>query len=256
MITNMLKMCGVHSDWKIWVNITICISVRLLADVFENFRKTCLQYYKLDPCHYFTSPGLSWDAMLKMTDIKLELMTDIDMFQFIEKGMRGGFSYIANRHGKANNKYMKNYNKKAPSKYIMYLDPNNLYGWAMSQYIPTGGFRWMTVKQIDKLDQAKYNEHSKKGLILEVHLEYPEELHNLHNDYPVGPEKVRVTERCLTYEIETQDVYKDFWKDKHLFDNSEYSENSPFFDKTNKKVIGKFKDEAAGVPITEFVGLR
>ena len=73
--------------------------VLLLVDVFENFRKTCLEYYKLDPCHYFTSPGLSWDAMLKMTDIKLELMVDIDMFQFIEKGMRGGVSYIANRYG-------------------------------------------------------------------------------------------------------------------------------------------------------------
>ena len=81
--------------------------VILLADVFKNFRKTCLLYYKLDPCHYFTSPGLSWDAMLKMTDIKLELMIDVDMFQFIEKGMRGGVSCIANRYGKANNKYMK-----------------------------------------------------------------------------------------------------------------------------------------------------
>ena len=115
----------------------------LLADVFENFRKTCLEYYKLDPCHYFTSPGLSWDAMLKMTDIKLELMTDTDMFQIIEKGMRGGISYIANRYGKANNKHMKEYDEKAPSKYIMYLDANNLYSWAMSQYLPTGGFRWM-----------------------------------------------------------------------------------------------------------------
>ena len=102
--------------------------ILLLADVFENFRNTCLQYYKLDPCHYFTSPGLSWDAMLKMTDIKLELMTDIDMFQFIEKGLRGGISYIANRYGKANNKYMREYDEMTPSKYIMYLDANNLYG--------------------------------------------------------------------------------------------------------------------------------
>ena len=112
--------------------------VLLLSDVFENFRKTCLEYYKLDPCHYFTSPGLSWDAMLKMTDIKLELMTDIDMFQFIEKGLRGGISYIANRYGKANNKYMKKYDEKAPSKYIMYLDANNLYGWA-SQLVDSDG---------------------------------------------------------------------------------------------------------------------
>ena len=124
--------------------------ILLLADVFENFRKTCLQYYKLDPCHYFTSPGLSWDAMLKMTDIKLELMVDIDMFQFIAKGMRGGISYIANRYGKANNKYMKNYDEKAPSKYIMYLDANNLYGWAMSQFLPTGNFKWLSQKQIEK----------------------------------------------------------------------------------------------------------
>ena len=72
--------------------------VLLLADVFETFRKTCLQYFKLGPCHYFTSPGLSWDAMLKMTKIELDLMNDVDMFQFIEKGMRGGISYIANRH--------------------------------------------------------------------------------------------------------------------------------------------------------------
>ena len=86
--------------------------------------------------------------MLKMTNIKLELMTDVDMFQFIEKGMHGGVSYIANRYGKANNKYMKKYDEKAPSKYIMYLDANNLYGWAMSQYLPTGNFKWMSDKEI------------------------------------------------------------------------------------------------------------
>ena len=172
--------------------------ILLLADVFENFQKTCVQYYKLDPCHYFTSPELSWDAMLKMTDIKLELMTDVDMFQFIEKGMRGGISYIANRYGKANNKYMKIYDEKAPSKYIMYLDANNLYGWAMSQYLPTGGFRWMTKKQIYNTNLAKYKEDSKTGLILEVDLEYPEELHNLHNDYPLAAEKTKVGENMLS----------------------------------------------------------
>ena len=169
-------------------NLYLKSDVLLLADVFENFRKTCLQYYKLDPCHYFTSPGLSWDAMLKRTNIELELMTDINMFQFIEKGMRGGISYIANRYGEANNKYMREYDEKAPSKYIMYLDANNLYGWAMSQYLPTGGFKWMTDKKINVLNLADYKDDSKKGLILEVNLEYPKELHDLHNDYPLGPE--------------------------------------------------------------------
>ena len=428
-------------------NLYLQSDILLLADVFENFRKTCLQYYKLDPCHYFTSPGLSWDAMLKMTDIKLELMTDIDMFQFIEKGMRGGISYIANRFGSANNKYMKEYDDKAPSKYIMYLDANNLYGWAMSQYLPTGGFKWMSEKQINKINLAQYNEDSNKGLLIEVDLEYPKELHDNHNDYPVAAERVCVkkdmlSDYCkniatkynistglvhkliptlsnkekyvlhyrnlqlyldlglkinkvhrvlefnqspwlkeyisfntikrtqaknsfekdffklmnnsvfgktmenirkrvdvrlitdekkllkmvskptyvsskifnenlvavhkiketltlnrpayigmcildlsktlmynfhynyikkkygnkakllftdtdsLTYEIEAEDVYQDFWNDKDRFDNSDYPESSPYFDTTNKKVIGKFKDEAAGIPITEFVGLR
>ena len=124
--------------------------ILLLADIFEIFRETCLQYYKLDPSHYFTSPGLSWDAMLKMTGIKHELMTDVDMFQSIEKDMRGGISYIANRHGKANNKYMSGYDSSKLLKYIMYLDANNLYGYAMSQCLPTGGFKWMSQKQIDK----------------------------------------------------------------------------------------------------------
>ena len=125
--------------------------ILLLADVFENFRKTCLEYYKLDPAHYFTSPGLSWDAMLEMANIQLELKTNIHMFQFIERGMRGGDSYIANRHGKAN-KYMKKYNKSALSKYITYLDANNLYAWAMSLALPRSGFKWGAEKQIKKLN--------------------------------------------------------------------------------------------------------
>ena len=428
-------------------NLYLKSDILLLADVFENFRKTCLQYYKLDPCHYFTSPGLSWDAMLKMTNIQLELMTDIDMFQFIEKGMRGGISYIANRYSKSNNKYMKQYDEKAPSKYIMYLDANNLYGWAMSQYLPTGGFKWLTEKQINKINLAQYYEDSNKGSILEVDLEYPKELHDLHNDYPLAVERVCVNKDMLslyckkiatkynistglvhkliptlsnkekyvlhyrnlqlyidlglkvnkihrvlefnqspwlkqyinfntlkrtqaknsfekdffklmnnsvfgktmenirkrvdvrlitdekkllkmaskptyvsskifnenlvavhkiketltlnrpayvgmcildlsktlmydfhynyikekygnnakllftdtdslTYEIEAEDVYRDFWNDKDRFDNSDYPESSPYFDKTNKKIIGKFKDEACGIPIKEFVGLR
>ena len=439
--TFMIKAMGEYHD------LYLVSDVLLLTDVFENFRKTCMQYYKLDPCHYFTSPGLSWDAMLKMTNIKLELMTDIDMFQFIEKGMRGGVSYIENRYGNVNNKYMKEYDEKAPSKYIMYLDANNFYGWAMSQYLPTGNFKWMTDKEINKIDLGKYKANGKKGLILEVDLEYPQDLHDTHNDYPVAPGKVKVSNNMLsayckkiaekynisiglvsklipalrdkkeyvlhyrnlqlyldlslkikkvhrvpkfdqfpwlkqyidfntekrkhaknsfekdffklmnnsvfgktmenllkrvdvrlvtnekkldkliskptfvsskifnenlmavhkvketltinrpayvgmcildlskmlmydfhynyikkkyndrarllftdtdslTHEIEAEDVYKDFWNDKDMFDNSDYPESSQYYCNVNKKIIGKFKDEACGIPITEFIGLK
>ena len=170
--------------------------ILLLADVFENFRKTCLQYFKRDPCHYFTSPGLSWDAVFKMTDIKSELMTDIDMFQFIEKGMRGGPSCIANRYARANNKYMKSHNAQEPSKYVMYLDANNLYGCAMSQYLPIGGFKWFSENEINNTDLGKYTEESKKGLILEVGLEYPQELHYSHNGYPLAVQKNYCLQAC------------------------------------------------------------
>ena len=172
--------------------------VLLLADIFENFRKFCKQYYKLYTCLYFTSPRLAFDAMLKMTKIELELMTDVDMFQFIKKGLRGGDRYIANRRGRANNKYVKEYNKKAPSKNIMYLDANNLYGWAMSQHLMTGGFKWLTDKEIDKVDMAKYKDESSTGLILEVDLEYPKELHNMHNCYPLSPEQLEVSSNMLS----------------------------------------------------------
>ena len=100
--------------------------VLLLADVFEKFISTCLKYYELDPCHYFSSPGLSWDAMLKMTDVKLEKISDIDKYLFIEKGTRGGVSYIAKRYAKANNKCMIDYNLEKPSTFITYLDNLNM----------------------------------------------------------------------------------------------------------------------------------
>ena len=94
-------------------------------DVFEKFINTGLKYYGLNACHYFSSPGLGWDAMLKMTEMELEKISDIDQYLFIEKGLRGGISYIAKRHSKANNKYCPDYDPKKPSTFISYLDMNN-----------------------------------------------------------------------------------------------------------------------------------
>ena len=419
--------------------------VLLLADIFQNFREINLTNSGLDPAHYVSSPGLSWDAMQKMTNVKLDLISDVDMQNFIEKGMRGGISTITHRYAQANNKYMKNYDPEKESSYIPYLDANNLYGWAMSQKLPTGDFRWIPSPEYINLDS--YDENSAKGLILEVDLEYPPELHRLHNDYPLAPEKMVVREEMLSdysreilgregmtigkvqklipnlkdkekyvlhyrnlqlylklglklkkihralefsqskwlepyiafntqkragvknafekdffklmnnsvfgktmenlrkrsniqlvtnpekmerlaarptyishkifhenlvavhskqtklllnkpsyvgmcilelsktlmydfhynyilpkygkkakllftdtdslcYHIETEDIYSDFFADRELFDNSDYPSDSKFYFSENKKVIGKFKDETAGVPIREFIGLK
>ena len=124
--------------------------VLLLADVLEKFISTCLKYYKLDPCHYFSAPRLFWDAMLKMTGVKLEKISDIDIYFLIEKETRGGISYIAKRYARANNKYINDYDPNKPSTFIAYLDKNNLYGWAMSEYLPYGEFEWL--RNVDSFD--------------------------------------------------------------------------------------------------------
>ena len=168
--------------------------VLILADVFENFRKTGKEYYNLNPAHYFNCPGFAWDAMLKMTDINLELITDIDMYLMVKIGLRGGVSYIANRYSKPNNKYLSDYYKNKDSSYLMYLDANDLYGWAMSQPLLTGRFKWL---EKDKWDDIFKNEKV-IGYFIECDLEYPKELHYLHNDYHLAPEKLIVQDDWLS----------------------------------------------------------
>ena len=146
--------------------------VLLLADVFEKFTATSLKFYGLDPCHYFSSPGLGWDAMLKMTGVRFEKIVDIDMYLFIEKRLRGGISYITKRFAKGNNKYINDYDPKKSSKFITYLDMNNLYGWVMTNCLPYGGFKWL--KNVDGFDVNPISEKSPIGYILEVDLEYPD----------------------------------------------------------------------------------
>ena len=115
----------------------------LLADVFENFRNMCIEVYELDPAHFLSLPGLAWQACLKKTNIKLELLTDYDMLLIVQEGIRGGICHSIHRHARANNKCMKNYDKNEESSYIQYLDVNNLCGWAMSQKLPVNGFNWI-----------------------------------------------------------------------------------------------------------------
>ena len=114
----------------------------LLADVFEKFRDKCIEIYGLDSSCFYSAPGLAWQACLKKTDVKLELLTNYQMLLMIEEEIREGMSQSVHRYANANNKYMKNYNKKIESSYLMYLDANNLYGWAISQKLPISGFKW------------------------------------------------------------------------------------------------------------------
>ena len=112
------------------------------------------------------------------------------MYLFIERGLRGGISYICKRCSEANNKYMKNDDPSKPLEYIEYLDKNNLYGWGMSGYLAYGGFKWL--KNVNNFDGNLISENTSIGYILQIDLKHPEKLHELHNDYPLAPEKLAI----------------------------------------------------------------
>ncbi|MCG8113271.1 MAG: DNA polymerase, partial [Candidatus Thiodiazotropha taylori] len=187
-----LKTLGEYHD------LYLKTDVLLLCDVFEAFRRVCMDQYELDPCHFYTSPGLAWIACLKMTGVSLELMTDIDQILFVESGIRGGISYIANRYARANNPLLDNYDPSEPTSYLLYLDMNNLYGFSMIQKLPTGSFRFLSEREIGQFDVLSVPEGGDKGYIVECSIKYGDHLHELHNDYPVAPEKKHVQDDELS----------------------------------------------------------
>lgn len=178
--------------------------VLLLADIFENFREVSLKNYNLDPCHYLTAPSLAWDAFLKLTKIEIDLCTDkqVNEYLFFESAIRGGISTMKQRYAKANNKHMENYDKNEESSYIMYLDANNLYGWAMCQYLPYSVNGFLPPDMLSTDEWLKLinllREDEKLGYMFEVDLEYPKELHDYHNDYPMAPERVALKKSDLS----------------------------------------------------------
>ena len=123
----------------------------LLSDIFEKFRETCIEIYKLDPAHFLSAPGLAWKACLKKTGRELELSSDYEKYLLIESGIKGGICQSILRYAEANNKYMKNYNKDIKSSFLEYYDANKLYGWAMCKKLPIDNFRWAA-------DLSKYTE--------------------------------------------------------------------------------------------------
>ena len=158
--------------------------VVLLANMYEAFRDTCLKHYKLDPAHFYTSPGLAWKACLKHTGIKLELLTNPDMLLMFKQGIRGGITQAVRKYSSANNKYMGDrFDPKSESSYLQYLDANNFYSWAMSQPLPTGGFKWVDVNPNEMSELAT---QTNKGYILEVDVSYP------HNDLLFMSERMEI----------------------------------------------------------------
>eukprot|EP00732_Lithocolla_globosa_P000147 Lithocolla_globosa_v1_NODE_30_length_9033_cov_22.154583.p1 type:complete len:645 gc:universal NODE_30_length_9033_cov_22.154583:4840-2906(-) len=181
-IMNHFKFNNNREYHDLYLKLDVC----LLADVFENMRSDGIKKYSLDPVKYLTLPSYSWDAMLKMTKINLELLTDLEKYMFFEEAKRGGISVITGRFSKANNKYMKSYDKTKKSKYIIYLDMNNLYGGAMCEPLPYGGFEWIENPDLNTiLNTPDNHEH---GFYLKISGSYPKKLHDLHNDYPIMPE--------------------------------------------------------------------
>ena len=119
--------------------------------------------------------------------------------------MKNGFSYISNRYSKANNKYLKSYDPKQESKYIIYLDAYNLYGYAMSKFVPRSSFKWIYPK---KFHFNKYSSNSSKGCVLQVDLEYLKEFRKLHNNYPLAPDKIEIKREMLSnYQLKIADPY-------------------------------------------------
>lgn len=186
-------------------NLYLKSDVLTLADIIKNFRDACYKNYELDFCYYFTAPGLSFDAMLKYTEIELELLTEEDMYEFCERGIRGGLSQISTRYAKANNKYMKVYDPTKQESYIVYLDANNLYGWAMSQFLPYKDFEW-NYDAWTKEKILSIPNDAETGYMFKVDLRIPEHLHDYFNNYVPCPENVKVQKEDLN--LFQQEGYK------------------------------------------------
>ena len=184
---------------KDYQNLYVMTDVLLLADVFEEFRRMSLSYYQLDPAHFYTTPGLTFQASLKHSKVSFELLTDVDMLLTIERGIRGGSSYIGCREALANNRYLPDsYDDTRPSTFVTLLDANNLYGYAMLQNLPIGEYKWLTRAELAHIRIPQLPDDGEYGYVFVVDLLYPPRLHDKHNCYPLAVEHVLLNERHLS----------------------------------------------------------
>ena len=180
-------------------NLYMRLDVCLLADIYESFRSQSLAQYRLDPAHFLTSPSLSWSACLLKTGVELEILSDPTMSQFIDDAMVGGVSLARNPKLKANNRALEDYDPEKESSHLLLVDCNNQYGFAMSHYLPTCGFEWD--EDVEKFNTdfiMKLENNQSEGYFFQVDLDYPEDLHDLHDQYPLIPEHLTPEESMLS----------------------------------------------------------
>ena len=200
--------CGDIDDY---MRLYLLCDVALLADVFQKFRKQSLEEYQLDPAYYMSSPQLAWSALLKYIDRPIHLITDPEMYRMIQPNIRGGICHASVRYARANNKFMGAlYDPTKPSSYILYVDANNLYGWAMSQPLPDDEYEWVSPDDCRAAMAAFQDKASRdlwydreKHYIFEVDMDYPPELHERDDDYPLAPETMTI-EAAITGEKQHQ----------------------------------------------------
>ena len=200
--------------------------VLLLADVFENFRNTCFEHYGLDPANYISAASLSWDAMMLKTGVKLELISDLKVLDIIERSRRGGLCFVGSkRHVVANNKYMDTYDADKESNYLMYLDANNLHGWAMVQSLPHDEVRLNTEVTLEEILTAE--DEGEVGYVVECDLHFPTEIHDKLKHYPPAPENMVPEDEWLSeYQLSLKSKFQIKAKTKklvpHLMDHNNY----------------------------------
>ena len=189
--------CKTFEDYLL---IYLKLDVLQLADIFETFRTIALEQDGLDPAHYLTIPSFSWDSALKMTQCKINLLSDLDMHQFFDKGLRGGMTFVNTHYAKINSPIDPGtYNPSEPTTELLYVDANNLYGRALSMPLPLRDFKWLSPEEISNLDIASLDlESGDKGYVFEVDLIYPNNVQDRTEDLPFAPESGIPSSKCFT----------------------------------------------------------
>ena len=243
-IEHVRKVCDAFNITNLgaYHDLYVSLDVALLADAFENFRDTTINIDKLDHAYYLSAPGLSWQSCLKKTGVTLELLTDKDMLLLFEKGIRGGMCNAVCKYIKGNNKYMKTYDNTKESIFLMYVDANNLYGWAMCEKLPIDGFKWETDLSIFTSDFIKnYDSHSDMGYIFYGDITYPKELYELRKDLPFLPDRTEVNKVSkLVASVHNKNIYViHVYASRKLRTNANNDFEKGYFKLKNNSVFGK-----------------